>query len=166
MKKGCFCCENFLITDARKRIGKCFLRNVEIIEEFPGCDCFVNRYSVEFEKKEEPKKFEPIKENPVITTVYEVVHKIHEDEENFILETIIPYCEEVSEMKISKSELKDILVRYYRKGKWEFVMDNGNGTSDYQCSNCLSIIRDVENNNRSMFRYCPLCGCKMEGGAK
>ena len=42
--------------------------------------------------------------------------KVREDEENFIFETIGPYCNEVAQRKISKKDLKDAI---------RFWMDNG-----------------------------------------
>ena len=42
--------------------------------------------------------------------------KAREDEENFIFETVGPYCDEVAQRKISKKDLKDAV---------RFWMDNG-----------------------------------------
>ncbi len=56
--------------------------------------------------------FSPIVES-IITKIETTVR---EDEENFIFETIGPYCDEVAQRKISKKDLKDA-IRYW--------MDNG-----------------------------------------
>jgi hypothetical protein len=55
--------------------------------------------------------------SPVVESIITKVEmKVREDEENFIFETIGPYCNEVAQSKISKKDLKDAI---------RFWMDNG-----------------------------------------
>lgn len=48
--------------------------------------------------------------------IREIETTVREDEENFIFETIYPYCSEVAQRKLSKKDLKDAI---------RFWMDNG-----------------------------------------
>jgi hypothetical protein len=43
---------------------------------------------------------------------YKIRKQIQEDEENFVYTTILPFCESITEKKLSKKELEEIL----RKG--------------------------------------------------
>lgn len=52
----------------------------------------------------------------VESIITKIETKAREDEENFIFETIGPYCNEVAKRKISKKDLKDAI---------RFWMDNG-----------------------------------------
>jgi cell shape-determining protein MreC len=48
------------------------------------------------------------------TYIAKIVQKVIETEEEFIFQTISPFCEEMTEKKISKKELINALV-YYRE---------------------------------------------------
>ena len=48
-------------------------------------------------------------------TVEEIVMQAKENQEEFIFETIRPYCEKVLQMKINKEELKQILLNSVQK---------------------------------------------------
>lgn len=51
--------------------------------------------------------------------VEEIVTRWKENEEEFIFETIHPYCEDILQLKINKEELKQIILRGSRpNGKW------------------------------------------------
>lgn len=47
----------------------------------------------------------------------EVVIQLKEDYENFVFETISPYCEDVIQMKVNKAELKRILLLGIQKDR-------------------------------------------------
>ena len=49
--------------------------------------------------------------NPLegIDFTYEIRRRVREDEENFIFETIEPYCSTVAQQKISKKELDEAI---------------------------------------------------------
>lgn len=85
--------------------------------------------------------------------VYEVSRQVTESNDEFIIETIMPYCREVTETRISKEKLKEALVRYYnRHAKW--VMNPLTHVS--HCSNCKAIKDSVYDS------FCPNCGCAMD----
>ena len=49
------------------------------------------------------------------TLVEEMTIKVTEDFENFVFDTISPYCNNVMRMKISKEDLKKAILQYYNK---------------------------------------------------
>ena len=50
-------------------------------------------------------------------TVYEIVTKCEETYEDFIFETIYPYCEGVTKLKLNKERLKRLLLLGLEKEK-------------------------------------------------
>ena len=50
-------------------------------------------------------------------TVQEIVMQAKETQEDFIIETIYPYCEDILQMKINKEELKRILIKGMQKSQ-------------------------------------------------
>ena len=52
--------------------------------------------------------FKSTKINPLngIDFAYEIERRVREDEENFIFETIEPYCSNIAQQKISKKDLE------------------------------------------------------------
>ena len=44
----------------------------------------------------------------------EITHKAMETQEEFIFQTILPYCESITEMRISKEYLRKALLTYKR----------------------------------------------------
>ena len=44
------------------------------------------------------------------TYMKELLQKVKETQDEFIIQTILPYCEEITQMKISKQELVDALL--------------------------------------------------------
>lgn len=55
-------------------------------------------------------------ENDLVSSIVEKIsEKVTETREEFIFETIRPYCENVVQMKISKRDLKQALLKYYGK---------------------------------------------------
>ena len=46
----------------------------------------------------------------VSSVIKEITTQLTEDYENFVYETITPYCENVTQMKVNKEELKRILL--------------------------------------------------------
>lgn len=59
-----------------------------------------------------------------------------------------------------------------RRGRWREISAHrdydGDILRDYECTECLAIIRDIpdvwQSENYSLYRYCPNCGARMEGG--
>jgi DNA-binding transcriptional regulator YhcF (GntR family) len=56
-----------------------------------------------------PRDFTVTYENTYVTNI---AHKVSEDYDDFIFETLSPFCEEVTQQKISKQELKFALLHY------------------------------------------------------
>lgn len=56
-----------------------------------------------------------IYENPVGDMMYKIATQFRESQENFIFETIKPWCEETTQFKISKQELVRALTFYRMK---------------------------------------------------
>lgn len=55
-------------------------------------------------------------ENDLVSSIVEKIsEKVTENREEFIFETIRPYCENVVQMKISKRDLEQALLKYYGK---------------------------------------------------
>ena len=55
-------------------------------------------------------------ENDLVSSIVEKIsEKVTETREEFIFETIRPYCENVVQMKISKRDLEQALLKYYGK---------------------------------------------------
>lgn len=49
-----------------------------------------------------------------------------------------------------------------KHGHWTLLY-KGEKSSDYECSACLGILSDVENDDeRDLVSYCPMCGAKMD----
>ena len=89
--------------------------------------------------------------------INEIVFQLKETEENFIYETITPYCENILQMKISKAELKELLIKgmnYKEKeGKWIPYHVEG---LNVKCSECGS-------KYEVPWHYCPNCGSHNNG---
>lgn len=114
--------------------------------------------------------------------VEEIATQAKENQEEFIFETIHPYCENILQMKINKEELKRIILRGVRpKGKWiedaenfyKAVNEKGGGVNentpyfvdDIACSECLSKFSVIDNETER-WKYCPNCGAEMSGGGE
>ena len=51
-----------------------------------------------------------------------------------------------------------------KEGEWKKILQNSDGTSDYECSACLGIIMDVpDDDEHPLCSYCPNCGARMKG---
>lgn len=97
-------------------------------------------------------------EADITKVVEEMSVRIRETQEDFILDTIFPYCQETLQRKINKAELKQIILRGSRpNGKWiEIEIDAGEFI--YKCTKCgMRVINP--------YKYCPNCGAEMGGGA-
>lgn len=53
--------------------------------------------------------------------VEEIVMQVKENEEEFIFETILPYCENILQIKINKEELKQILLNSMQKTPFKWI---------------------------------------------
>ena len=69
--------------------------------------------------------------------VEEIVMQAKENQEEFIIETIYPYCENILQMKINKEELKQILLNGIQK----------------PCENCVSREAIIEWIDKSVAQY-------------
>ena len=83
--------------------------------------------------------------------VNELVLQAEETEEEFIFKTINPFAQSVIQKIIPKEDLKEVLIRGFRKGHWKMIGDWGFA---YRCSVCESV--EVKNTN-----FCPNCGTYM-----
>ena len=83
--------------------------------------------------------------------VKKITMQVEESQEEFIFETIYPYCENVLQMKISKEELKQILLNGKRNLNPGYWVSSSNG---WMCSNCRE---DASHE----FDFCPHCGADM-----
>ena len=52
----------------------------------------------------------PINENPVSDMMKKIATQVEETQEEFIFETVKPYCENIVQMKISKKDLTEALL--------------------------------------------------------
>lgn len=94
-------------------------------------------------------------EADITKVVEEMSVRIRETEEDFILDTIFPYCQETLQRRINKAELKQIILRGSRpKGKW---LDDCGGV---KCSCCGHSIDD----EHYAKAYCTNCGSYNGGG--
>ena len=97
-------------------------------------------------------------EADITKVVEEISIRIKETEEDFILDTIFPYCQETLQRKINKAELKQIILRGSRpKGKWLEIPDGNDYRVD--CSICGHSLNWLI----ERARYCPNCGAEMSG---
>ncbi len=95
-------------------------------------------------------------EADITKVVEEMSVRIRETEEDFILDTIFPYCQETLQRRINKEELKQIILRGSRpKGKWLEVSDYGY-QYHFECSACGKRMKSNDDT------YCPNCGAEME----
>ncbi len=105
--------------------------------------------------------------------VEEIATQAKENQEEFIFETIHPYCENILQMKINKEELKRIILRGVRpKGKWIKIQS---GDKDFPesivCSRCENENSHLDFDEHSepvgkvfvTSKYCPNCGADMGG---
>ena len=113
-------------------------------------------------------------EADITKVVEEMSVRIRETEEDFILDTIFPYCQETLQRKINKAELKQIILRGSRpKGKWIKIQS---GDKDFPesivCSRCKNENSHLDFDEHSVpigkvfvtSKYCPNCGAEMSGG--
>lgn len=53
--------------------------------------------------------------------------------------------------------------RPVRHGRWEKMLQNADGTADYECTACKGLIIDVpDDEEHPLCSYCPSCGAKMD----
>ena len=52
-------------------------------------------------------KIDPLEDDMDIT--YKIRRQVREDEDNFIFETILPYCSDIAQQKISKKDLNEAI---------------------------------------------------------
>lgn len=98
-------------------------------------------------------------------SIYEMQVEAKEEADRFIFDTILPYCNEVVRMPISKEELKAALTLWaqvksgnnltIKMGEWKI---NSDGYYPY-CSECGFEPKEMTN-------YCPKCGALMSESLK
>lgn len=97
-------------------------------------------------------------EADITKVVEEMSVRIRETQEDFILDTIFPYCQETLQRKINKAELKQIILRGSRpKGKWiEVGTDDNPAEHHFECSECGQRMNWLDEYDH----YCCNCGSK------
>ena len=103
-------------------------------------------------------------ESDVTKMVEEIAMQAKENQEEFIFETIRPYCENILQIKINKEELKQILLNGMQKtGHWIAVVDRWGDVvttvNGYRCDKCNAFNSDKDN-------FCPNCGADMRGDSE
>ena len=94
--------------------------------------------------------FQPFDCNDFLTNIQTAVTETHEE---FIFDTISPFCCEVAQKIVSKRDLQEALTRYYKKGRW--IRHNyENGWYSLECDQCHETSGDDSN-------FCPNCGADM-----
>lgn len=95
--------------------------------------------------------------------VEKITMQVKESQEEFIFETINPFCEDILQMKINKEELKQILLNGSHKqqpktGKWIKTIEPYEAEPFilWECSNCHKIVKGIMKSD-----YCPNCGADM-----
>lgn len=59
--------------------------------------------------------------------------------------------------------IKELEAQLPKEGEWKNILQNGDGTSDYQCSACLGIIMNIpDDDEHPLCSFCPNCGAKMK----
>lgn len=73
-------------------------------------------------------------------------------------------CQSLSRMDVCGIIDDAPTVDAVKHGEWKKILQNGDGTSDYECSACLGIIADVpDDDEHPLCSFCPNCGAKMDG---
>lgn len=100
---------------------------------------------------------EAVKESMIAKELEEQIHKAQisrmETFDNFVFQTISPFCEEILELKINKRELEQALLKAQaRKPRFNLF------TEMYYCPLCSGIV------GSTLFtdNYCPRCGQKID----
>ena len=107
--------------------------------------------------------------------VEEILLKAQETQEEFIFETIRPYCENVLQMKINKEELKHILLNgsQVKTAQWveQKVIDSEDEGQEpievwqsAKCNNCNRYHTTPYMYYFTDYNYCPHCGYSMTRG--
>lgn len=176
MNKGnCYNCERFELTDACKAEGICKVFEVKRNVNDPGCGLFEKK-PIDWNNDNVKAKFDrkDLLESPIEQTVNKVIKEVNEDEEKFIIDTIYPFVK--TQMEISKNDVRDCLIRHYRKGKWlRQTQENGDDyfkawdvagvctfAVNYRCNLCGFVHTCIEDEGK--YAFCPSCGTDMREG--
>ena len=63
-----------------------------------------------------------------------------------------------------EKHLNELEAQLPKEGYWKKILQNSDGTSDYECSACLGIITNVpDDDEHPLCSFCPNCGAKMKG---
>lgn len=183
MNKGnCYDCKSFELTDACKAKGICKIFDTKKYVGDPGCGLFAKKpidwnddnVKAKFLDKKDMLNYLPSGESPIEQTINKVIKEVKEDEEKFIIDTIYPFVK--TQMEISKNDVRDCLIRHYRKGKWlRQTQENGDDyfkawdvsgvctfAVNYRCSICGFIHTCIEDHGK--YAFCPSCGTDMREG--
>lgn len=88
--------------------------------------------------------------------VYKVTKQVQESEEEFIITTITPLVENITEQKINKKELTNALLNYYNPSFPEFGVG-------LKCNRCHARLKyDPEKIKGINEIYCFACGRRMK----
>lgn len=84
--------------------------------------------------------------------IEKIMMQVQEKEEEFIFQTIRPYCEIIAEMRITKDELKRAMMLLKQQEPVEPIGEREElGLKFFGCGNCENVIRKP-------WKYCPYCG--------
>ena len=86
-------------------------------------------------------------------------------QDEFIFQTVQPYCENIAEMRITKDELKRAMMLLRQQEPVEPVRTPETFHSMFSCGNCTATVgfhMRAENRWRFKFKYCPNCGRKVK----
>ena len=66
-------------------------------------------------------------------------------------------------IKVMSRRIAELEALMPKEGEWKKILQNGDGTSDYQCSACLGIIMNVpDDDEHPLCSFCPNCGARMK----
>lgn len=69
-----------------------------------------------------------------------------------------------AELRRRLAELPAADVAPVRHGYWKKMLQNADGTSDYECSACKGLVIDVpDDDEHPLCNFCPNCGARMDG---
>jgi len=67
-------------------------------------------------------------------------------------------------LEAAEQRIAELEAQLPKEGEWKKILQNGDGTSDYECSACLGIIMNVpDDDEHPLCSFCQNCGAKMDG---
>lgn len=101
----------------------------------------------------------------------EIIEQFKEEEDAFVFETLVPFCEQTAKREISKADLQEAITVWiaYKDGKLVWQKVGRWKAKDFHtcyCTNCNFAFDIMKCDFMDKMRFCPNCGAKMEGGTK